>query len=296
MKHRHTFAWCVMCASLHQFQIVCINVNYFYHFSIYCLCSRAAWNCICKWYFILLLLDYRNQITFSTRRKKKYSHNSKRKWNRKIDNKMHRKTTELNCLQRDSRRWMDQPQPYRHNRISIHSGKRKKQIILFLYFSFSFSLSHWWRKKKLFFGCFTNCVHLVVSFVYHFFLIYTYMLNEMLATKQSEKKAKVDENFIYAMRDTFWMFSIGLSSEIVNAVNIVIAFCAIMWPSHPFIGFVWAISIWLSSRHWFWCQFVLIVRWFGVLCAIAQKFRIHMADYTSSQKSQCLPYVPLDWF
>lgn len=213
---------------------------------------------------------------------------------------MHRKTTELNCLQRDSRRWMDQQQqqPHRHNRISIHSGKRKKQIILFLYFSFSFSLSHWWRKKKLFFGCFTNCVHLVVSFVYHFFLIYTYMLNEMLATKQrEEKKLKWMKIFICAMRDTFWMFSIGLSSEIVNAVNIVIAFCAIMWcplfhslvSCEPFpFGSLPAI--------WFWCQFVLIVRWFGVLCAIAQKFRIHMADDTSSQKSQCLPYVPLDWF
>lgn len=130
-----------MCASLHQFQIVCINVNYFYHFSIYCLCSRAAWNCICKWYFILLLLDYRNQITFSTRQKKKYSHNSKRKWNRKIDNKMHRKTTELNCLQRDSRRWMDQQQPHRHNRISIHSGKKKEKanhfvLVLFVFFLF----------------------------------------------------------------------------------------------------------------------------------------------------------------
>lgn len=111
-------------------------MNYFYHFSI-CLfvLAFAAFNIfICKWY--LLLLDYRNQITFSTNR----FHNSKWKWtedekinenNNKKTHTPHRKLriivrkNESNRLQQDTTMITGRP--------NLYEGKKANNSILLLF-------------------------------------------------------------------------------------------------------------------------------------------------------------------
>lgn len=134
---------------------------------------------------------------------------------------------------------------------NINSFRKKEKanhfvLVLFVFFLFIPLMAEKEIVLRVFYQLCSFGCQLCLSLLFN---IYLYAEWNVSNKTKSKKKAKVDENFICAMRDTFWMFSIGLSSEIVNAVNIVIAFCAIMWPSLPFIGFVWAISIWLSSSH-----------------------------------------------
>lgn len=124
---------------------------------------------------------------------------------------------------------------------NINSGKRKKTnhfvLVLFVFFLFIPLMAEKEIVLRVFYQLCSFGCQLCLSLLFNIYLYAEWNVSNKTKREKKRTQAKVDENFICAMRDTFWMFSIGLSSEIVNAVNIVIAFCAIMWPSLPFIGF-----------------------------------------------------------
>lgn len=135
---------------------------------------------------------------------------------------------------------------------------RKKQIILFFYFSFQMITEKEIVLRVFYQLCSFGCQP---SFYLFYFVCWIHIEKKIIllagerAYDQGIRREKkiVWKIFICIMRDTFWKFSIGLSSEIVNAIIIVIAFF--------YSSFVWAIFIRHYSNHWFWCQFVLVVIW-----------------------------------
>lgn len=131
MKHRHTFAWCVMCASLHQFQIVLYKRELLLPFLnlLFVLARRSKLHMQVILYSAFIGLsepnNFSNQRTVTIQKgNERNIDNSNNKWQRKRKKKKKNDNAELNCLQRESAMISRNTVTTEYR---IHSGKGKSK-------------------------------------------------------------------------------------------------------------------------------------------------------------------------